>query len=46
MYACTSTHIYTHKPFFYYLRKFYFNKKKRETILAQNGDPALCVARA
>jgi len=28
MYACTPTHIYTHKTFFYVVRKFYFDKKK------------------
>jgi len=46
MYACTPTHIRTHKTFFYTIRKFYFViKRKREIIIAQNGDPALRAAR-
>jgi len=28
MYACTLTHIHTHKTFFCAIRKFYFDKKK------------------
>jgi len=46
MHVHLHTHIHTHKPFFYAVRKFYFNKKKRETIIGQNRSPALCVARA
>jgi len=41
MYACTPTHIHTHKTFFYAVRKFYFDKKRRKIIIAQNRDPAL-----
>jgi len=32
--------------FFYTVRKFYLDKKRRETITAQNGGLALRVARA
>jgi len=36
LYICTPTHI--HKTFFYAIRKFYFVvKRRRETIIAQNG---------
>jgi len=48
MYVCmyTYTHIYTYKTFLYAIRKFYFViKRKRETIIAQNRDPALRAAR-
>jgi len=39
-------YIYTHKIFFYAIRKFYFViRRRRETIIVQNGDPALRAAR-
>jgi len=44
MYAFTPT--LTHKTFFYAVRKFYFDwKRRRETIIAKRGVSTLRIAR-
>jgi len=38
----TYIHTYTHKTFFYAIRKFYFDKKKASNNITQNGGITCC----